>query len=327
MMTRFRVGLRLQRFEIMVLTMVVAVLAGSALLVRIRLDALGVPTACLTAWFGGGAPNDPCTSDPASLALAFRGISDGDGEKVLLAMAVVPLLVGMFIGVDIVAREIEGGTAPAMWVLARSRSRWLAGRLLPALMVTSVLLALLATAAEILWAGRAPWEPALRFDDASLHGPVIVAKGLAAFGVAALVGAIIGRSLPAVITATLVIWIGLSGTGTVARSFWMQAEARHHVVVTDPSRQSLAFPGGQVVETGWRTADGRDLDWETAWEKVPAGELDPDAWLAAHMTQVYWGVPGTMYPTWNAAETAGYGAAALLAIGATFLVVRRRRPF
>ena len=327
MITRFRVGLRLQRFEIVVVSIVVAVLAGSALVVRARLDGLGVTSACLAAWFGSGAPADPCTSDPASPALVFQTISVGDASMVLLVMAVIPLVVGMFLGVGLVAREIEGGTAPTMWALARSRSRWLAGRLLPPLLGAAALLALLAVTSEILWAGQAPWEPALRFDEAGLHGPVVVAKGLAAFGVASLVGAVLGRSLPAFIVATLLVWLGLAGTGTVARTFWMQAEAQHHVVLVDPNATHIAFPGGTMTSMGWRTADGRDLDWQTAWEMVPAGEPDPDAWLAAHMTGIYWGVPGTMYPTWNAIETAGYGAIALGAIGATFLVVRVRRPF
>ncbi len=228
----------------------------------------------------------------------------------MLAMAVLPLLIGMVLGVGVVAPELEAGTAPSAWVLARSRARWLRGRMLPSLVAATAVLALLAVASQILWLAREPYlpNPWLSFDDASLHGPILVAKGLAAYGVALLVGALLGRTLPAVILATAVIWICLAGTGTVARSLWMQAEAPNHVVAVDPNGDVLAFPGGDIRGGGWLTADGRRISDEEAWGMVPVGEADPDAWLASRLEYVYFGVPGDLFPAWDAAETAGYGA-------------------
>jgi hypothetical protein len=247
----------------------------------------------------------------------------------MLAMAVLPLLVGMVLGVGVVAPEIERGTAPAMWVLARSRSRWLWGRMLPSLVAATAVLALLAVASQILWLAREPYLPSpwLNFDDASLHGLILVAKGLAAYGVALAVGALLGRTLPAVILATAVIWIGLAGTGTVARSLWMGAEAPNHIVVADPNGDVLAYPGGYMRGGGMRTADGRVITDEEAYGLVPTGEQDPDAWVTSHLTRVYWGVPGDLFPAWDAAETAGYAAVGLLCVGVAFLVVRGRRPY
>jgi hypothetical protein len=231
--------------------------------------------------------------------------------------------------VGVVAPEIEGGTAPSMWVLARSRARWLWGRTLPSLVAATAVLALLAVASQVLWLAREPYlpNPWLNFDDASLHGPILLAKGLAAYGVALTVGAMLGRTLPAVILATAVIWIGLAGTGTVARSLWMQAEGPSHIVAADSNGNVLAFPGGYITGGGQRTADGRVIDNEEAYGLVPAGEQDPDAWVTSHLTQVYWGVPGDLFPAWDAAETAGYAVVGLLGVGAAFLVVRRRRPY
>jgi hypothetical protein len=330
MNARFRVGLRLQRFEILASLVAGTVLASSALLVWSKLNGLHLEGGCFT-YLTGLGPVPPCTlgagRDPA--LAAFNDINNSDAIAVMLAMAVLPLLIGMVLGVGVVAPEIEGGTAPSMWVLARSRVRWLWGRMLPSLVAATAVLALLAVASQILWLAREPYlpNPWLSFDDASLHGPILVAKGLAAYGVALTVGALLGRTLPAVILATAVIWIGLAGTGTVARSLWMQAEGPHHVVAADPNGDVLAFPGGYITGGGWRTADGRDITDEEAYGLVPVGEQDPDAWVFSHLTRTYWGVPGDLFPAWDAVETAGYAVVGVLAIGAACLVVRRRRPY
>lgn len=329
MITQFRIGLRLGRFELVAAVIAVAVLTVSALVVRARLDAVGVTPACWDAWFGllngeGGI----CTPlGPDSPAKAFLEINEYEAGKVMAAMALLPLAVGLFLGVGLVAREIEGGTAPTVWALARSRSRWLAGRLLAPLTIVVLLLSALAISSEVLWAGREPWSAALRFGDAGLHGPVIVAKGAAALGLAMLAGAVIGRILPAVIVAAALAFTLYLG-GQMALGLWFQDEAPRHVVVIDPDQsgdQSLEPPGGTFFSEWWQAADGRLLSDEAAQALVPAGE-DPWTWLYANLTRVMTGVPGTLYPEWARLETTGFGALALGAIAATFLVVRRRRP-
>jgi ABC-type transport system involved in multi-copper enzyme maturation permease subunit len=331
MNARFRVGLRLQRFEILASLAAGVVLAGSALLVWSKLTGLHVEGGCFPN-SAGLVGVSPCAPGRDAALAAFNDINNSDAIAVMLAMAVLPLLVGMVLGVGVVAPEIEGGTAPSMWVLARSRARWLWGRMLPSLVAATAVLALLAVASQVLWLAREPYlpNPWLNFDDASLHGLILVAKGLAAYGVALAVGALLGRTLPAVILATAVIWIGLAGTGTVARSLWMGAEAPNHIVVADPNGDVLAFPGGYIRGGGWRTADGRvitDPSDPAASGIIPAGEQDPYAWLDAHLTRIYWGVPGDLFPAWDAAETAGYAVVGVLGVGAAFLILRGRRPY
>jgi hypothetical protein len=330
MNARFRAGFRLQRFEIGTSLAAGLVLAGSALVVWFRLTSLHVDGGCFDFLTTGGSV-PPCTLGPgrdAAMA-AFNNLNTSDANAVMLAMAVLPLLLGMVLGVGVVAPEIEAGTAPTGWVLAQSRARWLRGRMLPSLVAATAVLAVLAVASQILWLAREPYLPNrwLNFDDAGLHGPIIVAKGLAAYGVGLVIGALLGRTLPAVILATFVIWIGLAGTGTVARSLWIQAEAPNHVVALNANGNVLAFPGGTIEGGGWMSADGRLLSDAEASGMVPSGEPDPDAWLVSHFARYYDGVPGDLFPTWDAAETAGYGAVGVLAVGAAFLVVRRRRPY
>ena len=236
-------------------------LAGSALLVWFKLTALHVEGGCFptSASLAGLAPCTLGAGRDAAL-IAFNEITSSDANSVMLAMAVLPLLIGMVLGVGVVAPEIEGGTAPSTWVLARSRTRWLWGRMLPSLAVATATLTVLAVASQVLWLAQEPYlpNPWLNFFDASLHGPILVAKGLAAYGVGIAVGALLGRTLPAVMLATAVIWIGLAGTGTVARSLWMQAEGPNHIVVADPNGNVLAFPGGYITGGGLRSADGRN---------------------------------------------------------------------
>jgi hypothetical protein len=330
MSARFRAGLRLQRFEIGAGLAAGLVLAGSALVVWARLTGLHVEAGCFQ-YVAGPGPVSPCTlgaGRDAALA-AFNQLNGSDANSVMLAMAVLPLLIGMVLGVGVVAPEIEAGTAPSAWVLARSRARWLWGRMLPSLLTATAILALLAVASQILWLAREPYLPNrwLNFDDAGVHGPILVAKGLAAYGVGFVVGALLGRTLPAVILSTFMISIGLAGTGTVARSLWMQAEAPNHVVAADANGNVLAFPGGTIEGDGWLSGDGRRLSEQDASAMVPPGEPDPDAWLHSHLVFFYYGVPGDLFPVWDAAETAGYGAVGVLAVGAAFLVVRMRRPY
>jgi hypothetical protein len=113
----------------------------------------------------------------------------------------------------------------------------------------------------------------------------------------------------------------------VARSLWMRAEGPNHIVAADPNGNVLAFPGGYITGGGWRTTDGRILTDEEAYGLVPVGTQDPDAWVFSHLTRTYWGVPGDLFPAWDAAETAGYAVVGLLGVGAAFLVVRGRRPY
>lgn len=325
MITQARVAFRLQRFEIVALTMTVAVVVISALIVRGRLDAAAVSPACWLAWFEGAGPSGVgACEDPV---LRFLTINEAEAGKIMAAMALLPLALGLFLGVPVVAREIEGGTAPTVWYLAASRSRWLMGRVLPVAVVTVLLGVALVAASEVLWAGREPWSPAIRFADVGMHGPVVAAKGLAAFGLAVLAGAVVGRLLPAIIIGTalcMVLYVG----GEMARSLWLQDEAMRHAKVIDPTTQgsqSNDYPGGTHFSNWWQTPEGELLDDQQARDRVPDG-VDQYEWLYDNFATVMTGVPGYMYPEWARLETAGFGLVGLGALIVTFPIVGRRRP-
>lgn len=325
MISQTRVAVRLQRFEIVALTITVAVVVISALIVRGRLDAVAVSPECWLAWFGDSGPGGVgICEDPV---LKFLTINEEEAGKIMVSMALLPLAVGLFLGAPLVAREIEGGTAPTVWYLAASRSRWLLGRVLPVAVITLLLGVALVVASEVLWAGREPWSPAIRFGDAGMHGPVVAAKGFAAFALAVLAGAVVGRLLPAVIVGTalcLVLYLG----GEMARGLWLQEESMRHAKVIDPStqgNQTNEYPGGTHFSEWWRTPEGVLLDDQEARDRVPDG-VDQYEWLYDNFARVMTGVPGHLYPEWARLETVGFGLVGLGALIVTFPIVGRRRP-
>lgn len=333
MITQLRIAFRLQRFEILAVAIAVGLLALAAIVVRARLDAAVVTPECWAAWFGtAGGPAGPGANPSCNGPVqAFLTINEAEAGKVMAAMALLPLAVGLFLGVPLVARELEAGTAPTVWFLAGSRTRWLLGRIAPIVVLLLVLLGGLALASDILWAGREPWSPALRFGDAGLHGPVVAAKGLAVFGLALLAGAALGRLLPAIIVGTglaLVLYLG----GEMAINIWEHDESMRHAVVVNPQnggQDDRLFPGGTYFQQWWRTPSRELLNDEQAQAQVPAGTDDMDArykWLYDHFQTVMTGVPGTLYPEWSRIETTGFALIGVAALLVAFPVVSRRRP-
>ncbi len=244
----------------------------------------------------------------------------------MTAMNVVPLVVGLVLGAGLVGREIEGGTASTVWALAGSRRRWLMGRLVPILAVLIALLTFSAVTADLLAASRVPWQfgrPA--FDDAGLHGPGVVARGVAAFGVALAVGAWSGRMLPTILISTLLtvfVWAGGQGLFTA----WVNANA-HEIDV--PSYYNGSYDGGKFISAleHYRLPYGTIADRFTDVQALAPAGVAPKTWVAEEVDVVAVGVQSPDYPGWVAAETAAFGAFGIAWLAATFAIVELRRPF
>lgn len=320
MASRFRLAVRIQRFEVWSCVLLVAIVGITALIVRARLDGVGAPVECLTPWLFANIAYDAARCDP--LSEAFFRISRDEAGLVMGVMAVLPLVIGLLLGVGLVGREIEGGTAPTVWALAGSRRRWLLGRLIPILVVLVALLVFAGITSETLAAGRVPWQfgrPA--FDDAGLHGPGVVARGLAAFGLALAVGAWSGRMLPTVlISALLALFLGIGGQ-LLLRS-WVEANA-HEIAV--PSWFNGEYDGGKFTGRFYLLPDGSEASNFDAYAQAPPG-VDPDAWVAG-LQVVAVGVHAPDYSGWVVTEVAVFGLFGIAWLAATFLIVERRRPF
>lgn len=316
MLSRFRLAVRIQRFEVWSCVLLVAVVSVTALIVRARLDGVGAPVECLTPWIFPDVVPDAARCDP--LRDAFFRIRDDEAGLVMTAMYALPLIIGLLLGAGLVGGEIESGTAPTVWALAGSRRRWLIGRLVPMLVILVALLAVAAVVSEMLAAAKVPWQfgrPS--FDDVGRHGPVVVARGLAAFGVALAVGAWSGRMLPTILLSSLLaLFLGIGGYALLET--WVDANA-HEVDV--PSWFNGEYDGGRFIGERYYLPDGRVVDQGFG----PPG-VDPDA-LVASLKVVAIGVHSPDYPGWVLTEVAAFGAFGIVWLVATFAIVERRRPF
>jgi len=318
MRTLARLSLRIQRFELMAVAILSSVVTAAALVVRGRLDGVGTTPSCFSDWFESGPDSGEVCRE---LVQRFFELDNAEAMPIMTAFAFVPLVSGLLLGVALVAREIETGTAGPAWALAGSRTRWLAGRVLPVLLALVVILGFAAVASEALTVSRQPWVPAgLSFADAGGHGFAIVLRGLAAFALALVVGAVVGRTLPAVIvSATLIAAVAFAGG--VLKDQWLERE----VVYLPSNVNAYTLPGGVLMGSMSRATDGRVVPDEEAYALAPSGE-DPLVWVAENFEGVYAAVPGTEYPRYAMVEGVAVGALTVLAIITTIAVVERRRP-
>jgi ABC-2 family transporter protein len=326
MLSHFRLAVRIQRFEVWASLLIVAVVGITALIVRARLDSVGAPVECLTPWvFEDIVYNAARCDAPAE---AFFRINQDEAELVMTAMGVLPLVVGLLLGVGLVGREIEGGTVATVWALAGSRRRWLLGRLVPMLVILIIVLTFAAITSEVLAAGRVPWQlgrPA--FDDAGRHGPGVIARCLAAFGLALAIGAWSGRMLPTILLSSLLaLFLVVGGWGLLET--WVDANA-HEIAV--PSWYNGWYDGGRFVGyTSFLLPDGRVIENFQGSVDVlalaPAG-VDPEAWFAEEVSTIAHGVHSPDYPAWLVTEVAAFGTFGIAWLAATFAIVERRRPF
>jgi hypothetical protein len=322
MLSRFRLAVRIQRFEVWSSVLLVAVVSITALIVRARLDGVGAPVECLTPWIFPNVVLDATRCDP--LSAAFFHISRDEADLVMTAMYVLPLVVGVLLGVGLVGGEIEGGTAPTVWALAGSRRRWLIGRVVPMLLILLAALAFAAIASDMLAAAKVPWQLGRpSFDDAGGHGPGVVARGLAAFGVALAVGAWSGRMLPSILISALLA-LSLAIGGYWLLDTWVHANA--HEIADIPFQFNGEYDGGRFIGQRYHLPDGRIVGQGFNLSALAPSGVDPDAWVA-NLKVVAIGVHSPDYPAWLATEVATFGAVGLACLAATFAIVERRRPF
>jgi len=316
-----RLSIRLERFEVIAVLIAASLLAGAAAYVSMRLDGLAIEDACWRSWLAQG--DRPFPESCIAGINAWHDLNDVFVRGGLATMNFLPLAFGLVLGVPVVGRELEGRTAALAWSLSPSRTRWYAGRMLPILLVlvaASVVSALAATALE---GAREPWSGGqLSLWDAELSGPPPVARAVAAFGLAVLLGAVLGRTLPALIVSGALV-VAAVAIAAGAQGVWLDTQKS---VVADADSGPGPDFSGAIVDVAWQAPDGRLLTDEEALGLVPAGETASWLWTTAGMRQVQLGVSDDRVADWQWLE-----AGVALAAGAGFLIatipiVDRRTP-
>lgn len=258
-----------RQFRAQAITTLVAVAAYALLLA-----ASGIRLAHMFA--NGGL--DGCHSGCADLAGRFTMSLNHNGFTVLFLFSagmnlLAPLLIGLFWGAPLIARELETGTAALVWNQSVTRTRWLAVKLAVVGLTAMAVVEGLALMQD-WWA--APISQAIndgahftiapsRFSELNFVTQGAVPLGYAAFGFAlgVAVGVLFRRAIPAM-AVTLAIFIALQ----IAMPLWI--------------RPNLAPPAHAIIPVTSLSLDsasayGQDSANFTATASVVPGQ--PGAWV------------------------------------------------
>jgi len=299
-----RLVLKLQRFEIVVLSIAALALTAVTLLVAARLYALPLEIAACR-----------FPTNCSTLQDEFNRLRQQTLVFALLNV-VLPIFAGLIIGVPIVAREIERGTASLPWAMSASRRGWFLSRLAILGGVVAILSLLSAITSELLSGASNPGvDMAHSFREVETRGPIIVARGLAAFSLASLAGAVMGRALPGLLLAaamSLAVFFGLQ----LANDSWLHTDA-------GPMPEGVSVDDAVISDVGYLLPDGRIVDWDTAWQALD----DPSTNPVEAFPQRYVGVEPGLAPGKRAREALVMLMASFMAAALATVVVERRRPY
>ena len=193
---------------------------------------LGVMTSCA---------HNQDTGNCLMLGIAFDAHTDTELAIGVLWLSLFPLLIGLFVGAPLIAREWEQGTYRLVWTQSISRSRWLIHRLcilIAVILLISIIPALLSS----WWSGPRitisnGWE---NYD---IRGFVPVAYALFAFALGTACGTLLRKTLPAM-AATLLFFLLVR----IAITIWLRPYFLPPMVaILDPNQVSPL----QLDQTSW----------------------------------------------------------------------------
>jgi hypothetical protein len=325
-LTWVRLSYRQQKWELLLLGLGVAGAIGVMLWMTSQL--LGITAASPECDFFVDEDQVDVSTACAAASESFFEMYGG-AEIFLRNGWVLGFAVGLIVGVPLVARDIEHGTAQVAWTLSRSRAGWLVRRIAFGGLAVLVLLAGLAVVTDALGAAMQPNDDLSRsFQFEGNRGVIIVARGIMALGVGVLVGAIIGRQLPALLLGVVVTGL-LYGVLTLVVGRWNESDAIETwydrdlgaplfvgsgVRLTSGERLSMAefYGGGSEV---FQSDDGQ----------LFASAADAEAGRAPIGQEYILVIPGERYPEIMARSSlVTVGAGVLLMIGAASVTSRRR---
>ncbi|MEU0275107.1 ABC transporter permease [Streptomyces sp. NPDC006307] len=277
---------------------------------------LAVAVATGLRWWSHAVPHRIFNGQMSPLGILSL-VMDGASTFLLL----VPILIGAFVAGPMIARELESGTYKVAWTQSVAPSRWLTSKL----MVAAVLAA--AASAVLIAAFRFGWTPIrgsynLSWPDRGVYeatGPVLAAYSLLGVAVAAVVGQLVRRTVPAMAVTGVVTGTVLLVLGSLRWDVWPS------LTLSGPGTDKLtgmqALPRDAfLLESGYVTAHGR-LPYDACWratgglDDCPAS-LGITGWYAEyHPASHFWPV--------QLAETGIVLALAALAAYAAFRVLRR----
>ncbi|MFJ6686719.1 ABC transporter permease [Streptomyces werraensis] len=270
----------------------------------------------LSAWESSASRNTDSTRY-AMLSLAMEGIST--------ASVIVPLLVGAFVAGPLIAREWESGTYTVALTQCVTPARWLTSKLLVAGAATVTGTLALIGIYRIGWLSVDGELPSLwhSWHVFAVSGPVLVAQGLLAVALGALIGQLIRRTVAAMAVTALAL-------GPVLLLLtWLRWELLPTTTRTGPLTASLTdgfalLPAhAKLVDIGLLTATGERYTGFYCYEPFNPGQCRPDVTVVEAYAEYH---PASQYWQLQLIETSILLTLAALAVFAAFRVLRRRHP-
>ena len=305
------ITIRIHRSEIAIVGVALLLVATAIVLVTLRLLATGA-TECF-------AHDDAAC--PAVLENFYR-VRDGEASYLRgTGASLIPVLAGLVLGVPLIGREIELRTASLAWSLSANRSRWLRQRVMPMLTLLVLALAVVGSLAVLLGDIASPDRPRA-VDSIGAEGISFVARGVMSFGIATVVGAVMGRTLPAFLLAAALALVVALPVSTALTAVLANAQASWRDVLPD------AEPPLIQLREAYRVGDGDLMTFDqvlTWFEGQPPGP-DWERGERDHVPRVELVVDQSRYPVLEWSQTLGLGLIGIVALATTGPIVRRRRP-
>ncbi|MFD2762969.1 transporter [Micromonospora eburnea] len=309
---------------------VVAFAALAALMIPIGLSMrhtfadLGLPD-CVRQLAG----TDPTPESVSSCEGAFRQFTNRYGSLNLLAvlLLVLPILVGLFWGAPLVAREVEHGTHRFVWTQGVGRTRWALVKfgLVGAAVVALAVCYGLGMSWFVSPLTEAAHEGRMGFMIFDLQGVAPIGYTLFAVALGIFAGTVWRRMLPAM-AVTLVGFVGVrAAVAILARPHYQPARTLTFPIVGADRPMSR---GDWVLSSGVRNADGTMVAADTQIACPPGGQ-GPDGHACgaelglgpgAYNWQLY--QPGSRFWLFQGIETGIFVVLALLLV---YFAIRRIR--
>ncbi len=308
---------RLHRWELAFMALACLALAGASAYLALEMRTM------LASCAGGSIGGIPCASP-----FVFQDLHGATVGLLMTLAGVLPFTVGLVLGVPLAARQIEHRTAHIAWALAGSRLRWLGWHAAPMAIAALILVSVPAFAADQMLRARWPHDD-VGFLEYGLHGVPLVMRAILALAIGIGIGAVIGRQMPALLVGAVLCLAAAVGLN-LAVALWVTADEL--ATTTEQELEETADVnarlGVRTVSSEYRMPDGTLISNEEAERIIAvayeaAGESEPDP--ATLPQWVTYEIPPHRYPDVVVRESLAIAAATMLVLGATGLVVRRRR--
>jgi hypothetical protein len=315
-----RLTLRLHRFELFAFGVAIIGLAVAAFAAAAYIEGFRVPPECVFS-------DDAAPSEEVIFACdaAYRRVSEAQtiGALVMSPLLLVTFAMSLFLGVPVIARELERGTVRLAWWLTPSRWRWYLARLVPIVVVVVGLTFAAGLAADRMFAANNPGvDFANSFEGFGARGGLLAARALFVFAVAVFVGSFIGRVLPAVIVAALLATIGLYG-GINVHDRILQGEAVQ-VPADGSGFGDGSASGDKFIDQRFVLQDGTLVGYDYFFNSGQGDAFDELGNPRFPMVNLV--IPGDRYRFVEAREAGVLIGGSLVALLIAGFVVVRRRP-